>query len=157
LISQLINLCYSKLLYVPCKSSPKTPSSLASFISRLVLPFSYRLTQVVLEKRPLNWCSLKSVFENIYSMDDWPIAREYSTRNRVANFVWSLADCCSSFRHLRFVNKEALLSCDLPMAPSSFRAYVKERCKELNHFLQRRSRSLCSLLGQLSLASLRGR
>jgi len=36
---------------------PKTPSSLASFKSRLVLPFWYRLTQVVLEKRPLNECS----------------------------------------------------------------------------------------------------
>jgi len=36
---------------------PKTPSSLASFKSRLVLPFWYRLTQAVLEKRPLNGCS----------------------------------------------------------------------------------------------------
>jgi len=35
----------------------KTPSSLASFKSKLVLPFWYRLTQVVLEKRPLNECS----------------------------------------------------------------------------------------------------
>jgi len=33
---------------------PKTPSYLASFKSRLVLPFWYRLTQVVLKKRPLN-------------------------------------------------------------------------------------------------------
>ena len=32
---------------------PKTTSSLASFKSRLVLPFWYQLTQVVLEKRPL--------------------------------------------------------------------------------------------------------
>ena len=32
---------------------PKTPSSLVSFKSRLVLPFWYRLTQVVLEKSPL--------------------------------------------------------------------------------------------------------
>jgi len=40
---------------------PKTPSSsLASFISRLVLPFWYRFTKVVLEKSPLNACS--SVF-----------------------------------------------------------------------------------------------
>jgi len=39
---------------------PKTPSSLASFKSRLVLLFWYRLTQVVLEKRPLNWCSSSS-------------------------------------------------------------------------------------------------
>ena len=36
---------------------PKTSSSFASFKSWLVLPFLYRLTQVVLEKRPLNWHS----------------------------------------------------------------------------------------------------
>ena len=36
---------------------PKTPSSLDSFKSRLLLPFWYRLTQVVLENRPLNGCS----------------------------------------------------------------------------------------------------
>ena len=35
---------------------PLTPSSLASFKSILVLPFWYRLTQVVLEKRLLNGC-----------------------------------------------------------------------------------------------------
>jgi len=33
---------------------PKIPSSLASFKSRLVLHFWYQLTQVVLERRPLN-------------------------------------------------------------------------------------------------------
>jgi len=38
----------------------KTPSSLASFKSRLVLPFWCRLTQVVLKKRPLNRCSSSS-------------------------------------------------------------------------------------------------
>jgi len=32
----------------------RTPSSLASFKSRLVLPFWYQLTQVVPEKRPLS-------------------------------------------------------------------------------------------------------
>ena len=37
--------------------NPQTPSFLASFKPRLVLPFQYRLTQVVLEKRPLNGCS----------------------------------------------------------------------------------------------------
>jgi len=35
---------------------PKTPTSLASFKSRLVLPFWHRLTQVVVEKRSLNGC-----------------------------------------------------------------------------------------------------
>ena len=35
---------------------PKTPSSLASVKSRLVLPFWYRLTRVVPEKGPLNGC-----------------------------------------------------------------------------------------------------
>ena len=37
----------------------ETPSSLAS---RLLLPFWYRLTQVVLEKRPLNGCSSSSSY-----------------------------------------------------------------------------------------------
>jgi len=36
---------------------PKTPSSLASFKSRLVLPFWYRLIQVAMEKRLLTVCS----------------------------------------------------------------------------------------------------
>jgi len=36
----------------------KTPPFLASFKSRLVLPFWYRLTQAVLEKRLLNGCSI---------------------------------------------------------------------------------------------------
>jgi len=40
---------------------PKTPSSLASLKSRLVLPFWYWLNQVVLEKRPLNGCSNTSI------------------------------------------------------------------------------------------------
>jgi len=46
--------------YGPCH--PKTPSSLASFKSRLVLPSWYRLTQVVLEKRPLNSCNSSSSY-----------------------------------------------------------------------------------------------
>ena len=40
---------------------PKTPSSLASFKSRVVLPFWYRFTRLVLEKRPLNGCSSSSI------------------------------------------------------------------------------------------------
>ena len=36
---------------------PQTPSSLASFKPRLVLPLWYWLIQVVLEKISLNWCS----------------------------------------------------------------------------------------------------
>ena len=39
------------------KLHTKTSSLLASFKSRLVLPLRYWLTQVVLERRPLNWCS----------------------------------------------------------------------------------------------------
>ena len=37
---------------------PKTRSSLALFKSRLASPFWYRLTEVVLEKRPLNGCGV---------------------------------------------------------------------------------------------------
>ena len=42
---------------IVCHCRPETPSSLASFKSRVVLPFWYRLTQVVLEKRPTYGCS----------------------------------------------------------------------------------------------------
>jgi len=35
------------------------PSSLASLKSRTVVPFWYQLTQVVLEKKPLNGCSTR--------------------------------------------------------------------------------------------------
>ena len=41
-----------------CRCHPKTPSSLTSLKSRLVLHFWYWLTQVILEKRLLNGCSL---------------------------------------------------------------------------------------------------
>jgi len=47
--------CLHMVQLIPLR--PKTPSSLASFKSRLVLPFWYKLTQAVLEKRPLNRCS----------------------------------------------------------------------------------------------------
>ena len=42
--------------HIPLPLRPKTPSSFASFKSRLVLLFWYRLTRVVLEKRLLNGC-----------------------------------------------------------------------------------------------------
>ena len=45
---------------------PKYPSSLASFKSRLVFPFSYWLTQVVMEKRPLNGSSSSSSSSGTY-------------------------------------------------------------------------------------------
>ena len=39
-----------------CHCHPQTPSSPASFKSRLVLPFWYQLTRVVPDKGPLNGC-----------------------------------------------------------------------------------------------------
>ena len=47
--------CLHMILLLPLH--PETPSSLASFKSRLLSPFWYQLTQVVLEKRPFNRCS----------------------------------------------------------------------------------------------------
>ena len=41
---------------------PRTPSSLASFKFTLILPFWYRLSQVFLEKRPLNGWSSSSTY-----------------------------------------------------------------------------------------------
>jgi len=59
---------------------PKTLSPLASFKSRLVLPFWYHLTQVVLEKRPLNGCSRSSHAEQKIN---WSAFGEVNDKRRV--------------------------------------------------------------------------
>jgi len=51
---------------------PKTPSPLDSLKSRLVLPFWYRHTQAVLEKRPLNRCS------SVIVVVVWPFSGHYT-------------------------------------------------------------------------------
>ena len=58
---------------------PKTSSFLASFKSRLVLPFWYRLTQLVLEERPLNGCSSSSSSTVVCFQDNSASGREIST------------------------------------------------------------------------------
>ena len=69
---------------------PRTPSSLVSFKSRLVLPFGYRLTQVVLEKRPLNGCSSGSYYYNfsviIYCCIT--VTSELSSESRLYVVLW---------------------------------------------------------------------
>jgi len=50
--------CLHMVQLMPLPS--ETPSSLVSFKSRPILPFWYRLTRVVLEKRPLKVCSSSS-------------------------------------------------------------------------------------------------
>ena len=52
--------CLHMVQLMPLHS--KTLSSLASLKSRLVVPFWYRLTQVVPENRPLNGCSNSSSY-----------------------------------------------------------------------------------------------
>jgi len=59
--SELARFFFLVFFFLP----PKTPPSLASFKSRLDLPFWYRLTQVALEKRPLNGCSSSSWFRAV--------------------------------------------------------------------------------------------
>ena len=59
-----------------CHWHPKTPSYLASFKARLFLPFWYRLTQVVLEKRPLNSCSSSiSIVVVVDSSMEWLLSQ----------------------------------------------------------------------------------
>jgi len=65
----IVGCWHSYLSGVRCKwfacgpaNATATPSSLASLKSRMVLPYRCRLTQVVLEKRPLNVCSVVVVF-----------------------------------------------------------------------------------------------
>jgi len=57
---------------------PKTPQSLTSFKSRPVLPFWYKLTQVVLEKRPFNGCS----YNVSYASDSTTGGKYYILKNK---------------------------------------------------------------------------
>ena len=50
----------ARCILFACGPADATVSSLASFKSRLVIPFWYRITRVVLEKRSLNGCSCSS-------------------------------------------------------------------------------------------------
>ena len=54
-----------------CHCHPKTPPSLASFKSGLILPFWYWLTQAALEKRLLNGCS-SSIVCTALPFKSWP-------------------------------------------------------------------------------------
>ena len=73
-----------------CHCQLITPSSLASFESRLVLRFWYRLTQVVLEKRPLNGCS--SSCGCIEPFPHWP--GSLCCRSRLLKWGLSFSDKC---------------------------------------------------------------
>ena len=53
--------CLHMVQLMPLHSQTPSSFAFASFKSILVLPFCYRLTQVVLEKRSLNGCSSLSV------------------------------------------------------------------------------------------------
>jgi len=64
---------------------PKTPSSLASFKSRLVFPFWYQLTQVILEKRPLHGCSSSSSYVGeFHVVDEFFVAFEQD-KNKIVS------------------------------------------------------------------------
>ena len=70
-----------------CHCHPKTVSSLASFISRLVLPFWCQLTQVVIEKRPLNGYSSSSSL-----CSQWPcILGHRFTHRCIVECLWWMA------------------------------------------------------------------
>jgi len=74
---------------------PKTPSSLAWFKSRLVLPFWYQLTQVVLEKRPLNGCSSEQSSNNIQKFV--PESKNYTLPGNTAKSRFVLQ---TAWRHI---------------------------------------------------------
>jgi len=65
---------------------PKTPSSLASFRSRLVLPFQYRLSQVVLEKTPLNVCSSSS-FSSVQLINFSTVTKRQPSVSKAVSFT----------------------------------------------------------------------
>jgi len=77
-----------------CQCHPKTTSSLASFKSRLVLPFWYCLTQVVLEKGLLNGCSV--VISNMYCYVDsatWKLSAVETCCSYPLRFFGNFSNC----------------------------------------------------------------
>ena len=65
------------------------PSTIASLKSRLVLPLWYRLTQVVLKKRPLNGCSVVAASHN--ARDQWKCCVTGSTYYKSVQMKFT---CC---------------------------------------------------------------
>ena len=84
-----------------CHCHLKTPSPLASFKSRLVLPFWYCLTQVVLEKSLLNGCGVVVVV--VYRYGD-SVDNTVEENSSVFSLIWmcwlrSARACCSKTFH----------------------------------------------------------
>ena len=102
---------------------PKTPSSLASFKSRLVLPFWYRLTQVVLEKRPLNGCS------SIVTSERTTITSINQTNNKpqqLYDTAWQgpLQFSASSYSFLPNCDQDHTENKQLQLKPQSYTVYT---------------------------------
>ena len=88
--------------------------SLAAVKSRLVLPFWYRLTQVVLEKRPLNGCSSSSTYLlSYYLLFHSQVSFQARCHKRWLNLV--LVSCVHFVNSSKFcdVVKFAIGSCSL--------------------------------------------
>jgi len=67
---------------------PETPSPLASFKSRLVLPFWYQLSQVVLEKRLLDGCSVLVKVGDWAGQSIWYVSLHLTIENRTSRNFW---------------------------------------------------------------------
>jgi len=103
-----------------CHWHPQTPSSLASFKSRLVLPFWYRLTRVVVEKMPLNGCRSSS---SSCWLNEW-LQTMHHCVCRASNVSRSvLSPVCSNLNRFtifftgRFLSKFGYMDIKNPTAP----------------------------------------
>ena len=77
---------------------PQTPPCLASFKSRLVLPFWYRLIQAVLEKRPLNHKRpLRGCDEFVVHVHTAMQGANFA-KNIVSQSIWGTTPCTAKGR-----------------------------------------------------------
>ena len=90
----------------------KTLSSLASFKSRLVLPFYYWLSQVVLEQRPLNGCcscsnqrviNLEWLFAGTKRVVCHTSLLAAKRRGKSFDDSWQIFHTCTTTREARFL------------------------------------------------------
>jgi len=109
-----------------CHCHPKT---LASFKSRLVLPFWYRLAQAVLEKRPLNGCSSISNYIHVIRL---PVETQRTPHELVlSSLTPAHNEEHGTWRLFTDLSTDTTATCCPNPTQNSFNNYRQHHCRQL--------------------------